>query len=73
MVNFGEAASRDSSALADIFVRFLYKDRTRKFDPKAHEKYPIVSNLTTFSPFQGLLHEQLQAITLTGYETETER
>ena len=23
------------------YLGFLYEDRTRKYDPKAHEKYPI--------------------------------
>jgi len=30
------------------FERFLYKDRTRKYDPKAHEKHPITVRPSPF-------------------------
>jgi len=30
------------------FERFLYKDKTRKYDPKAHEKHPITVRPSPF-------------------------
>jgi len=55
-----------------IFLRFLvffivFKDffvwrPVTKVRPKAHEKHPILSYLTPFSPFRGLHHKQLQAL-----------
>jgi len=46
---------------------FLYEDETRKYDPNAHEKYPIHG--TPFS-FHGLQHTKLTttSITLAGYK-----
>jgi len=43
------------------FLKFLCKDQTRKYDPKAkaHEKHPIHG---TPSPFHGLQHTKLQAL-----------
>jgi len=31
-----------------VFGVFLYKDRTRKYDPQAHEKHPISLHVTPY-------------------------
>ena len=40
------------------FIVFLYEDQTRKYDPKANEKHPMVRS----SRLHELQHTKLQAL-----------